>query len=90
MVTTEQINENVLLITIEKTPTEIFKFLVDGNPPEPVYDRDNNLQGYTTLPEHALLIEDFKEIEKLNHFVNLVITNSNTAYSQYLIDRKNF
>lgn len=64
-------------------------FIVDPSIPEPVYDR-NNLLGYTTLPGHALLYEDFKNVNKLEVFVDLMYTSPSSAYSQYLSIRQTF
>jgi hypothetical protein len=34
-------------------------------------------------PEHAQMIEDFKDVSKLEYFVSLLIDNSSTAFSIY-------
>lgn len=89
MVQIDDIGPNVIRITVQVNPENQVVFIVDGNDPEEVLDRDGNVIGYTTLPDHKLLIQDFVDQTKLEYFVNLLVTSPNTAYDQYLIDRKN-
>ena len=54
--------------------TEKFMFLLDS--------------GEKGLPEHALLLEDFKDKTKLERFISLLDKDHETAYTTYLSERK--
>lgn len=78
------------VITVIKPSGENLVFIVDPSDPEPVYDRNNVLVGYTTLAEHKLLAQDFTDVSKLEYFVNLILTDPADAYQRYLQERLNF
>jgi hypothetical protein len=40
------------------------------------------------LEEHRIMVEDFKDISKLEVFVNLLLSNHNTAFNTYFAQRK--
>ncbi len=82
-----KINEMSMQINVNKDDGNVISFLVDGSTPEAVTDRDGNIVGYTTLPEHALLFEDFKDESKLQVFCSLLASDAATAFSQYLAIR---
>lgn len=44
--------------------------------------------GEGGLPEHALLLEDFKDKTKLERFISLLEKDHETAYNTYLSERK--
>jgi hypothetical protein len=78
--------ENNTIQIIRQDGSEVV-FIIDPTDPEPVYDRNNALVGYTTFNEHKLLAADFTDVTKLEYFVNLLNTNPSTAYSTYLANR---
>lgn len=60
--------------TTAEIKTDKFLFLLDS--------------GEKGLPEHALLLEDFKDEKKLSKFISLLEKDHQTAYTTYLSQRK--
>jgi hypothetical protein len=87
MITVEHIEEKKMFIITVVDGGNSTLFVVDGREPEAIHDRNGNLVGYTTLPEHALLYEDFQNEDNLIRFVDLLSSDSMTAYSTYLQTR---
>ena len=44
--------------------------------------------GEAGLPEHSILLEDFKDEKKLSKFIQMLEEDHETAYTRYLSERK--
>ena len=60
--------------TTAEIRTEKFLFLLDS--------------GERGLPEHSILLEDFKDEKKLSKFIQMLEEDHETAYTRYLSERK--
>jgi hypothetical protein len=72
--TYNQIFENLYEVKIQKDNDNTIVFLLDIS--------ENGLE------EHKIMVEDFKDISKLEIFVNLLLSNHNTAFNSYFAQRK--
>jgi hypothetical protein len=72
--TYNQIFENLYEVKIQKDNNNTIVFLLDVS--------ENGLE------EHKIMVEDFKDISNLEIFVNLLLSNHNTAFNNYFAQRK--